>query len=136
MIFEAVRGTGRRTGRGIGSAVGVAVVGRAEGRAFMGDTRIGLDVTELDEWIWGVEGAVSCRARGTSNGSAVGKLEKRSASGKSSRAGPSSADGSSRGARAGVLRAAGEGEGDAADTGALAGRVGGSKGVLPCRITR
>ena len=37
----------------------VAVEGRAAVRAFMGDKRIGLDVTELDEWIGGVEGAVS-----------------------------------------------------------------------------
>ena len=53
MTFEA--------GRGAGSAVRVAVAVecRAEGRAFMGDNRMGLDVTELDEWIWGVEGAVS-----------------------------------------------------------------------------
>jgi hypothetical protein len=49
VTFEA----GRDTVRGTGSTVGVAVAveGRAEVRAFMGDKRIGLDVTELDEWI-------------------------------------------------------------------------------------
>ena len=62
--------------------------------------------------MWGVEGAVSCRCswglKGSGSGLGCVSSDKRRVSVKSSRAGPSSSDGSNRGARAGVLRGAGE----------------------------